>query len=65
MAALEDKNLFMMCEGLNPAALTQLSAAYYVRTCRKDELDVWKAMHPRFAPLYLDIVSRHDHQATY
>ncbi len=45
MAGLEDKNLFMMCEALNPAALTQLSAAYYFRTCRRDELDVWKAMH--------------------
>lgn len=44
MMGLEDKNLFMMCDALNPAALTQLSAAYYVRTCRRDELDVWKAM---------------------
>lgn len=44
MAGIEDKNLFMMCEALNPAALTQLSPAYYVRTCRTDELDVWKAM---------------------
>ncbi len=43
MAGIEDKNLFMMCEALNPAALTQLSPAYYVRTCRTDELDVWKA----------------------
>lgn len=44
MAGIEDKNLFMMCEALSPAALTQLSPAYYVRTCRTDELDVWKAM---------------------
>lgn len=44
MAGIEDKNLFMMCEALNPAALTQLSPAYYVRTCRTDELAVWKAM---------------------
>ena len=45
MTGLEDKNLFMMCKSLNPSALTQLSAAYYARTCRRDELDVWKAMH--------------------
>lgn len=45
MAEVEDKNLFMMCEVLNPTALTELSSAYSVRNCRRDELDEWKAMH--------------------
>ena len=41
---IPDKNLFMMCSALNPDALSKLSEEYYVRTCRKNELDIWKAM---------------------
>lgn len=37
-------NLFMMCRQLNRTALTELPDAYYVRCCRKSELDIWKAM---------------------
>jgi ribosomal protein S18 acetylase RimI-like enzyme len=41
---IPDKNIFMMCEALDRNALTELSANYSVRSCRPDELDVWKAM---------------------
>lgn len=42
---IPDKNLFMMCRALNPNALSELSKAYQVRTCRRDELDLWKEIH--------------------
>jgi len=38
-------NLFMMCERLNPDALSGLPAGYHFRTCRRDELEVWMTMH--------------------
>ena len=41
---IPDKNIFMMCEALNPKALTELPVGYSVRNCRRDELDIWKAM---------------------
>lgn len=41
---IPDKNLFMMCEQLNFSALRELPEPYYVRNCREDELDIWKAM---------------------
>ncbi len=34
----------MMCAALNADALSELPAGYSVRTCRPDELDIWKAM---------------------
>lgn len=42
---LPDKNLFMMCESLDRRALRDLPAGYHVRTCRRDELEIWKAIH--------------------
>lgn len=41
---IPDKNIFMMCERLNPNALAEMPAGYAVRNCRPDELDVWKRM---------------------
>lgn len=41
---IPDKNIFMMCAALNFDALSELPAGYSVRTCRPDELDIWKAM---------------------
>lgn len=41
---IPDKNIFMICEALNSNALSELPAGYFVRSCRRDELDVWKAM---------------------
>jgi len=41
---IPDKNLFMMCRELNPDALSELPAGYHVRTCRRDELEIWKGM---------------------
>ncbi|KAA0267915.1 MAG: GNAT family N-acetyltransferase [Chloroflexi bacterium] len=40
---IPDYNIFMMCEQLNRSALTELSAGYYFRNCRPDELETWKA----------------------
>jgi ribosomal protein S18 acetylase RimI-like enzyme len=41
---IPDKNLFMMCEVLNRNSLTTLPASYSIRSCRPNELDIWKAM---------------------
>lgn len=43
--AILDANLFMICRALNRAALRALPAGYHVRTCRRDELALWKAIH--------------------
>ena len=34
----------MMCKALNSNAISELSDEYHVRTCRRDELDIWKEM---------------------
>jgi ribosomal protein S18 acetylase RimI-like enzyme len=52
---IPDKNIFMMCESLNRNALTQLPDGYSLRSCRHDELDIWKTMpfdHPNLAKEY-------------
>ena len=41
----DDLNLFMMCEKLNNEALSELPPEYHVRNCRKNELEIWKAIH--------------------
>jgi ribosomal protein S18 acetylase RimI-like enzyme len=41
---IPDKNIFMVCEALNPNALSELPASYSVRSCRPDELGLWKMM---------------------
>jgi ribosomal protein S18 acetylase RimI-like enzyme len=43
-AEIPDKNIFMMCEKLNRNALTALPTSYAIRSCRPDELDIWKTM---------------------
>lgn len=43
-AEIPDKNIFMMCKALNRNALTKLPTNYAIRSCRPDELDIWKAM---------------------
>jgi GNAT superfamily N-acetyltransferase len=42
---IPDANLFMMCSELNRNALRALPAGYHVRTCRRDEVEIWKAIH--------------------
>lgn len=42
---IPDKNLFMMCKTLNSNALSELPKGYHVRTCRREELDIWKEIH--------------------
>ena len=39
---MQNLNIFMMCEALNPAALRDIPEGYTIRTCRPDELDIWK-----------------------
>jgi GNAT superfamily N-acetyltransferase len=40
-----DKNLFMMCPHLRPEACRDLPDGYYIRNCRRGELEIWKAIH--------------------
>ena len=42
MKNVEDLNLFMECQELNKDALMPIPEGYHVRTCRKDELTLWK-----------------------
>ncbi|MEE3343163.1 MAG: GNAT family N-acetyltransferase [Bacilli bacterium] len=39
---IPDLNIFMMCDRLNTKALSKLSEEFYIRTCREDELKLWK-----------------------
>ena len=40
---IPDLNIFMMCMHVNPHAYRSLPEGFHIRTCRKDELDLWKA----------------------
>lgn len=42
---IPDYNLFMMCPTLDRAALREMPAGFALRTCRPEELDLWKAIH--------------------
>lgn len=42
---IPDRNLFMMCESLNRAALRPLPEGISVRFCLPEEIDIWKMMH--------------------
>lgn len=44
MEELPDKNIFMMCPTLNREALTELPAGFYIRSCRREELGIWRGM---------------------
>lgn len=39
-----EKNLFMMCAKLNESATSTLPSGFHVRNCKREELDIWKAM---------------------
>lgn len=39
---IPDLNIFMMCERLNENALSKLPDGFHIRTCRPDELKIWK-----------------------
>lgn len=41
---IPDKNIFMICEALNRNSLTELPDSYFIRSCRPDELGIWKTM---------------------
>jgi ribosomal protein S18 acetylase RimI-like enzyme len=41
---IPDKNIFMICEALNRDSLTELPANYSIRSCKPDELGIWKTM---------------------
>lgn len=38
-------NLFMMCAHPDESAFTDISDGYHIRTCRPEELDLWKTIH--------------------
>lgn len=40
-----DGNIFMMCQKPNPDAAAPLPKGITLRPCRKEELDLWKAIH--------------------
>ena len=59
---ITDKNLFMMCRKLDNEATTELPEGFYVRYCKKNELDTWKAMHfdmPELATEYYDFMTEY------
>lgn len=39
---IPDLNIFMMCEKLNSSALKKLPNGFHIRTCKPNELDIWK-----------------------
>jgi len=41
---IPDKNIFMMCKKVDENAFSNLSNEFSVRTCRPDELSIWKKM---------------------
>jgi ribosomal protein S18 acetylase RimI-like enzyme len=43
MDEIPDLNVFMMCERLETAALSTMPDGYTTRSCRPEELDLWKA----------------------
>lgn len=59
---IPDKNLFMMCRNLENDAAIELPKGFYVRYCRKSELDTWKAMHfdtPKLATEYYNFMTEY------
>lgn len=61
---MPDLNLFMMCRTLNTSALRELPREFHVRTCRKSELEIWKAIHfddSRTAAQYRDFMTKYFH----
>lgn len=51
----------MMCEKLNTEALSGMPAAFHVRNCHKNELDIWKAMPfdtPELAAQYHEFMTK-------
>ena len=39
---IPDLNIFMMCEKLNEKALSNLPQGFHIRTCKPNELSIWK-----------------------
>lgn len=44
-AQIPDLNLFMMCRDVNASAFSELPEGFFFDLCRRDELELWKAMH--------------------
>ena len=56
------KNLFMMCPCLNQEALSNLPNEFYIRNCRRSELDLWMSFpfdNPREAEEYRDFMIKY------
>ena len=45
---IPSKDLFMMCQDVNTAAFRDMPQGFHIRTCRRDELEIWKQMHLDF-----------------
>ncbi|MFM2313611.1 MAG: hypothetical protein RLZZ04_2887 [Cyanobacteriota bacterium] len=41
---IPDKNIFMMCEAVNRNSFMELPSSYFIRSCRPNELGIWKTM---------------------
>lgn len=57
---IPDKNLFMMCSALNPAAFRSLPSGFHIRKCRENELGTWMDFpfdHPMEAEKYREFMS--------
>ena len=44
-AEIPDLNLFMMCDTFHPSACSTLPTGYSFRHCKKNEIEIWKALH--------------------
>lgn len=40
---IPDLNIFMMCDHLDQGALIDIPKGFYIRSCKPNELDIWKA----------------------
>ena len=59
---IPDLNLFMMCHSLNASAIRKMPPEFHVRTCKKSELEIWKAIHfddPDTASNYHDFMTNY------
>lgn len=59
---IPDLNIFMMCKSLNPLAVREMPQKFHIRTCRKSELELWKAIHfddPQTASDYHDFMTNY------
>lgn len=60
--SIPDLDLFMICEKVNANAFSDMPIGFHVRNCKKNELDVWKAMpfdNLELAKKYYDYMTKY------